>query len=149
MELQTLTRAIWNTSQKIDKNINNLTSMARKYSEAEKQYRLELAKEIIKLRTKGVQATLIPDIARGNIADIKFNRDLAETEYKAYKQILKNHFRIREINRQNADINYLFRNMDTEYRLIAEMKYKEKLSLEKIGEKLCIDKSNVKRKKIR
>ncbi|WP_243238903.1 hypothetical protein [Clostridium botulinum] len=63
------------------------------------------------------------------------------------KQILKNHFRIREINRQNADMNYLFRNMDTEYRLIAEMKYKEKLSLEKIGERLCIDKSNVKRKK--
>ncbi|EKS4345808.1 hypothetical protein QB607_003845 [Clostridium botulinum] len=89
MELQTLTKAIWNTSQKIDKNINNLTSMARKYSEAEKEYRLELAKEIIKLRTEGVQATLIPDIARGNIAELKFSRDLAETEYKAYKQMLQ------------------------------------------------------------
>lgn len=89
MELQTLTKAIWNTSQKIDKNINNLTSMARKYSEAEKQYRLELAKEIIKLRTEGVQATLIPDIARGNISNLKFDRDLAETEYKAYKQMLQ------------------------------------------------------------
>ncbi|NFC27850.1 hypothetical protein EXM98_04150 [Clostridium botulinum] len=63
------------------------------------------------------------------------------------KQILKNHARIREIQRQNADMNYLFRNMETEYRLIAEMKYKEKLSLERIGERLCIDKSNVKRKK--
>lgn len=89
MELQTLTKAIWNTSQKIDKNINKLTSMARKYAESEKQYRLELAKEIIKLRTEGVQATLIPDIARGNIADLKFDRDLAETEYKTYKQMLQ------------------------------------------------------------
>lgn len=89
MELQTLTKAIWDTSQKIDKNINNLTSMARKYAESEKQYRLELAKEIIKLRTEGVQATLIPGVARGNIADLKFDRDLAETEYKAYKQMLQ------------------------------------------------------------
>ncbi|MBY6950330.1 hypothetical protein [Clostridium botulinum] len=63
------------------------------------------------------------------------------------KQILKNHARIREIQRQNADMNYLFRNMETEYRLIAEMKYKEKLGLEKIGERLHIDKSTVKRKK--
>ncbi len=63
------------------------------------------------------------------------------------KQILKNHARIREIQRQNADMNYLFRNMATEYKLIAEMKYKEKLSLERIGERVCIDKSNVKRKK--
>ena len=89
MELQTLTKAIWDTSQKIDTNINNLTSMARKYAESEKQYRLELAKEIIKLRTEGVQATLIPGVARGNIADLKFDRDLAETEYKAYKQMLQ------------------------------------------------------------
>lgn len=63
------------------------------------------------------------------------------------KQILRNHFRIRELNIQNADMNYLFRNMATEYRLIAEMKYKEKLGLEKIGERLHIDKSTVKRKK--
>ena len=63
------------------------------------------------------------------------------------KQILKNHYRIREIQRQNTDMNFLFRNMGTEYKLIAEMKYKEKLGLEKIGERLHIDKSTVKRKK--
>ncbi len=63
------------------------------------------------------------------------------------KQILKLHYRIREINKQNADMNYLFRNMYPEYRIIAEMKYKNKLGLEKIGERLHVDKSTVKRKK--
>jgi len=89
MELQKLTQSIWETSKRLDNGINTLTKKAKEYAEAEKEYRLELAKEIIKLRTEGVQATLIPDIARGNIAELKFDRDLAETEYKAYKQMLQ------------------------------------------------------------
>ncbi|NEZ47948.1 hypothetical protein FDF74_12225 [Clostridium niameyense] len=81
---------------------------------------------------------------QGVIKEIeKMQREWKQTR----KQILKNHYRIREIQRQNTDMNFLFRNMATEYKLIAEMKYKEKLGLEKIGERLHIDKSTVKRKK--
>jgi hypothetical protein len=81
---------------------------------------------------------------KGIIKEIeKLQREWKNTR----KQILKAHYKIRQINKQNADMNFFFRNMDTEYRIIAEMKYKEKLGLEKIGERLHIDKSTVKRKK--
>jgi hypothetical protein len=45
-------------------------------------YRKALAAEILKLRTQSVPVTLIPDIARGNTSELKFERDLAETVWK-------------------------------------------------------------------
>ncbi|WP_242976236.1 hypothetical protein [Clostridium sporogenes] len=41
------------------------------------------------LREQKVQATLIPDIARGNTAELKFKRDLAEATYKTCKEMLQ------------------------------------------------------------
>ncbi|OSA65645.1 hypothetical protein B2H87_17540, partial [Clostridium botulinum] len=35
------------------------------------------------------QATLIPDIARGNVAELKFKRDVAEVTYKSCKDMLQ------------------------------------------------------------
>ncbi|NFA59485.1 hypothetical protein K8O96_11995 [Clostridium sporogenes] len=89
MELQKLTKAIWDTSRRIEKGVNELGKKAREYAEAEKEYRLSLGKEILILRDQKVQATLIPDIARGNTAELKFKRDLAEVTYKTCKEMLQ------------------------------------------------------------
>ena len=51
---------------------------AREYAEAEKVYRMELGKEITKLKAEGLQASLIPDVARSNVAELKYKRDLCE-----------------------------------------------------------------------
>lgn len=56
--------------------------LAKEFVEAEKDYRIALSTEIIKLKDQKMKITLIPDIARGNVADIKFKRDLAEHKYK-------------------------------------------------------------------
>ncbi|KRU46316.1 hypothetical protein FDG33_09190 [Clostridium sporogenes] len=89
MELQKLTKAIWDTSRRIEDGVNTLGKKAKEYAEAEKEYRLALGKEILILRDQKVQATLIPDIARGNTAELKFKRDLAEATYKTCKEMLQ------------------------------------------------------------
>ncbi|GAA0081346.1 hypothetical protein [Clostridium sp. CTA-6] len=89
MELQKLTKAIWDTSRRIEDGVNTLAKKAKEYAEAEKEYRLALGKEILILRDQKVQATLIPDIARGNTAELKFRRDLAEATYKTCKEMLQ------------------------------------------------------------
>ncbi|AWZ49805.1 hypothetical protein C3495_05800 [Clostridiaceae bacterium 14S0207] len=61
------------------------------------------------------------------------------------KEILKIHSKIRELNKQDPDMKYAIGLLDTQYRLIADMKYKDQLSLEKIGLKLNMDKSTVSR----
>lgn len=52
-------------------------------ADAEQTYRQALGIEIIKLRDAKVPVTLIGDVARSNVSNLKFNRDLAEYKYKA------------------------------------------------------------------
>ena len=57
---------------------------------AERDYRVELAKEILRLRAEGMPVTIISDLCRGNekIAELKMNRDIAETLYESNMQFI-------------------------------------------------------------
>ncbi|WMM26683.1 hypothetical protein RBU61_08390 [Tissierella sp. MB52-C2] len=57
---------------------------------AERDYRVELAKEILRLRAEGMPVTIISDLCRGNekIADLKMKRDIAETLYESNMQFI-------------------------------------------------------------
>lgn len=71
-----------------------------------------------------------------------------EEEWKYIrKKILKNHARIRELKKQNADMDYIIGLLSTECKLVAEEKYKYEKSLEEIGEKLHMSKSAANRKR--
>ncbi|WP_097025687.1 hypothetical protein [Clostridium peptidivorans] len=73
-----------------------------------------------------------------------------EQEWKnTRRQILKAHARIREIKNKNADMNYIIKLLGSKYKLIAEMKYKDELSLDQIGNRLHMDKSTVSRNRER
>jgi len=52
-------------------------------AQAERDYRVELAKQILIERGKGTPVTIINDICRGNkiIANLKMERDIADTLY--------------------------------------------------------------------
>ncbi|AAO36632.1 phage protein (plasmid) [Clostridium tetani] len=65
------------------------------------------------------------------------------------KLILRLHARIRKTKNENAEMEYIIGLLGTQYRLIAEMKYKDKLSLEKIGFNLNMDKSTVSRVRVK
>lgn len=68
-----------------DKALRELGARGRAYAQAERDYRVALSQKILEEREKGLPATLIGDICRGNkqIAALKFERDVAETVYKS------------------------------------------------------------------
>jgi len=63
------------------------------YADAERTYRVELAKRMTVLRADGMPATLIPDLAKGDerIALLKMERDSAKTLQEAATQALWRH----------------------------------------------------------
>ncbi|KKX54450.1 hypothetical protein [Brevibacillus borstelensis] len=78
-----IAQEIRRVSSRLDKVPQAIFDHAKAFAEAERVYRMELAKEITRLRTEGLQATLISDVARGNVAELKYKRDLAEGLYRS------------------------------------------------------------------
>jgi hypothetical protein len=77
MELTQITKEMYDLTKRMDKASKEIFKLGNAKAETERTYRAELAKEIIRLRSEGVQATLIPDLARGKVAELKFARDTA------------------------------------------------------------------------
>ena len=80
-----LVTEIGNKSRMLDVAITELKKRGQKYAEAEKVYRLALARCILDEREKGTPVTIISDICRGStqIAGLRFERDCAEVVYKS------------------------------------------------------------------
>lgn len=89
MELQQLTSMMITTSQRINEATKTIYKMAKEKAETEHEYRIALSQEIIKLKAEGMQATLISDVSRGNVADLKLKRDLADGMYKSAIESLR------------------------------------------------------------
>ena len=89
MELITITKEIHDAAQRLGKGVDTLFMLAKASAETEQAYRNALAKEIVLLKSQGMSVTLIPDIARGNQANLKFLRDVAELKYQSGKESLR------------------------------------------------------------
>lgn len=85
-----VTSAMMDTSKRLEDGVNVITKKAKDYAAAEREYRIALRGEIIKLRTEKMPVSLINDVARGaeNVVDLKFNRDLAQQTLKASHDML-------------------------------------------------------------
>lgn len=83
MELTSITAEMYEVSKRLEQASKVLYKLAKERAETEREYRIELAKEITRLRAEGVSVTLVPDLSRGNTADLKFQRDLADGRYKS------------------------------------------------------------------
>ncbi|GIO63544.1 hypothetical protein [Paenibacillus cineris] len=83
MELIEITKEIHEASQRLSKSANALFELGKTKAETERDYRSMLAQEMLKLKADGMQATLIPDVAKGNVSEYLFQRDLAEARFKA------------------------------------------------------------------
>lgn len=73
----------------MEKSGSELFKLAKESAEAERDYRVALAKEKLKLRAEGMPVGLIEDVSRGNIADERFARDLAKEKYIAGRDSIK------------------------------------------------------------
>lgn len=89
LDMVSIGQAIYETSKRLREGTDVLYKYARAYAEAEHEYRMQLAREITKLRDEGLPVTIINDVARGNVADLKFKRDLAELTYKTTRDMLQ------------------------------------------------------------
>lgn len=89
IELSEVIQMMLETSKRIDKATRTIYGLAEKKAETERVYRMKLSQEIFKLRDEGVQATLIPDLARGNTAFFKSERDLARDMFNSAKSSLE------------------------------------------------------------
>lgn len=89
MDIVTINKEIYDSGKRLSEGSKQLFSLAKKMAETERDYRRALREEIVILRAEKVQATLIPDIARGNTSELKFNRDLAEARYKSARDSLE------------------------------------------------------------
>ncbi|WML33208.1 hypothetical protein [Clostridium sp. OS1-26] len=83
LDMVDIAKEIYTAAKRLQKSGDKLFTLARGYAEAEQKYRQDLGIELLKLREQKVPVTLIGDVARANISDLKFNRDMAEYKYKA------------------------------------------------------------------
>lgn len=78
-----ISQEIYKAAKRLQKSGDKLFTLAREYAEAEQKYRQALGIEIMKLRDGKVPVSIVGDVARANVANLKFERDLAEYKYKA------------------------------------------------------------------
>lgn len=78
-----IAQEIYTAAKRLQKSGDKLFSLAREYAEAEQKYRQALGIELMKLRDEKVPVSIVGDVARANISNLKFERDMAEFRYKA------------------------------------------------------------------
>lgn len=76
-------------SKRLEEGSQEIFKLARIAAETERDYRVALAKEKIRLRDEGMAVGLIEDVARGNLADLRFQRDLAREKYISGRDSMK------------------------------------------------------------
>ena len=74
----------------LNKTITIIRERGKNRAIAERDYRVELAKEMLRLRAEGVPVTIISDLCWGNekIADLKLDRDITEALYESNMQFI-------------------------------------------------------------
>lgn len=72
-------------SNKLSLSIKSLIQTGKDYAKAYTDYRIALAKELVRLKDDGMAVTIAYDVARGKpeIAKLKFNEIANEAVYKA------------------------------------------------------------------
>ena len=79
---------IQNLTKELDVSIKSLRQTGTAFAQAEKDYKIKVREEVLKLRDTGMAVTLINQIIYGipSIADLRFKRDVAEAIYKANQE---------------------------------------------------------------
>lgn len=83
MEHIQIAQEIMRVSKRLEKSGDALFAAANEKATKEKIYREELAKEILRRKAEGFPATLVGDLARGEVAQMKYERDLSADMFKS------------------------------------------------------------------
>lgn len=93
---------------KLNISISELRNSGNALAEAEREYKILLRKEVLKLRDEGTAIGIIDKICYGipEVADARFKRDVAEAKYKANMEA---------INTFKLEIRIIQNQIDKEY----------------------------------
>lgn len=90
MELNNITQELYQGSKRLEEGSKEIFNLAKEMAEKERDYRRALAIEKMRLREEEkLPVGLIDDVSRGNLADLRFERDLAKEKYTAGRDSLK------------------------------------------------------------
>lgn len=86
-----LIQEIGTKSSLLDAAVKQLGVRGKAYAQAERDYKVALAKKIMQEREKGTPVTIISDICKGDseIARLRFERDCAEVVYKSAMEAIQ------------------------------------------------------------
>lgn len=105
--MQELNSEMVRLRQEMNLAIKLASQRGKELAEAEREYRVALAKDMLIKRDKKVPVTIINDLSRGDetVAELKFERDTLEVLYKsANEKILTTKLEIRVVENEMANI---------------------------------------------
>ncbi len=70
-------------TEQLKKSTRQLGDYGRNYAEKQRDYKVALAQAILKRKAEGLPATIVIQIANGDTANERFERDKAEVLYKS------------------------------------------------------------------
>ena len=73
-------------SRRLDEGVKLMGRYGREYAKAEREYKIALMQEALKLRSQEMPVTLIDKVVYGRVADKRFNRDTAEMLYRTAQE---------------------------------------------------------------
>lgn len=96
---------VWRRSEMLEVALKECKTRGRAAAESERAYRVALAEKILTLREKGMPATLIGDLARGDkeVAMLKFDRDCSEVVYDNAKEAVNVYKRQIDVLREQIE----------------------------------------------
>ena len=90
-------------TNRLGTQIKTLGKYGREFAEAEKNYKIALMTQSLRLRDDGMAVTLIDKVVYGKCAEERFKRDVAEVMYKtAQEEINGTKLKIRVLSEQIA-----------------------------------------------
>lgn len=87
----TMHKRVISLNQELTEIIDELQPLAEKMCEKEKEYKIMLSQEVLKLRNEGLAVSLIKDVVAGlkGVAEAKFQRDFTKELFVITKEKLK------------------------------------------------------------
>ena len=123
MDNYDLLQELQHKTQQLETSIRLLRQNGTAYAEAERNYKILLRQECLKLRDDGMAIGMIDKTCYGipSVAEARFNRDVAETIYKANQEAI-NSIKLQYTGDNGVHFN---RRLDLYLKAIAQVKFEQ------------------------
>lgn len=83
-----LITTLFDLKGQLPKAVENMRKYGIEMAKADSAYRAAKANKILELKAKGLPATLIADLAKGECSNLQFERDRTEVVYDTQKEFI-------------------------------------------------------------